>query len=496
MNYKTFLRVCITLLAGLALNASQAQTDNIPKKKIMIVWCKGGGAHQSMKSALEFSLSDVYDVVSVNPFDSVWTTNDILKEGLNKVLSESSNIFDVTPPPGELIYNYLSDPSFINSAAMTIEALLWLSKNLEKAPILYTYSDYLINGGRLLRSIIEEVKTRGVEECYNRLLQDGKINVVNAFAALTDKEVAAHLGLITDRFAAVFKQEKPDIIISVMPGFNNAINEAAYSLQIPFLLIAPDFDINNYFLGMRARSWKHFFYTLPYNDSLLIEIADKMDLPKPVSFGIPLRSDFYENKDKDNLKKSLKIPTDKPVIMIMMGGAGSPKSRLFVESLLEQSDSPLHIIVCVGNNETLRRELKYNIVLPEQISLTVQGYTSDVSDIMAISDILITKPGPVSLCEAFHMGLPVIVDATTEPLTWEKSHIEFVERHELGAVLTDAKALPNVIKNMLKQNRYSEIKSKLKLFALNDFDQQLKLLLSNIIRVSEEKKYELTDPFF
>ena len=60
---------------------------------------------------------------------------------------------------------------------------------------------------------------------------------------------------------------------------------------------------------------------------------------------------------------------------------------------------PLHILVCIGRNERLRRNIN-KILLPEDVSLTIIGFTDRIADFMAISDVLITKPGPGSVCEA------------------------------------------------------------------------------------------------
>ncbi len=55
---------------------------------------------------------------------------------------------------------------------------------------------------------------------------------------------------------------------------------------------------------------------------------------------------------------------------------------------------------------------------------------------MAASDVLVTKPGPGSLSEAFHQGLPVVVAENREHHpAWSASTPRFVAERGLGVVV-------------------------------------------------------------
>ena len=70
--------------------------------------------------------------------------------------------------------------------------------------------------------------------------------------------------------------------------------------------------------------------------------------------------------------------------------------------------SPLKIIVVVGQNENLLARLKKLKISHE---VEILGYISDVDKIMASADLLITKPGALTMTEAFAVGLPLILHA-------------------------------------------------------------------------------------
>lgn len=54
---------------------------------------------------------------------------------------------------------------------------------------------------------------------------------------------------------------------------------------------------------------------------------------------------------------------------------------------------------------------------------------------MQLADFFIGKPGPGSLSEAVHMGLPVIVTRNAWTMPQERWNTEWVTQHGLGVVL-------------------------------------------------------------
>ena len=96
-------------------------------------------------------------------------------------------------------------------------------------------------------------------------------------------------------------------------------------------------------------------------------------------------------------------------ILIMGGGLGLGS----IEETLTELDKiskPLKIVVVAGQNEKLLARLKK---LREKISHEVEllGYVSDVCKLMSTADLLITKPGALTMTEAFAVGLPLILHA-------------------------------------------------------------------------------------
>jgi UDP-N-acetylglucosamine:LPS N-acetylglucosamine transferase len=74
----------------------------------------------------------------------------------------------------------------------------------------------------------------------------------------------------------------------------------------------------------------------------------------------------------------------------------------------------VQLVLLCGYNEALAASLqRVRTTAPQR----VLGFTPDVVHYLRVGDFFIGKPGPASLCEAVHLGLPVVtvLNAWTMP---------------------------------------------------------------------------------
>ena len=94
------------------------------------------------------------------------------------------------------------------------------------------------------------------------------------------------------------------------------------------------------------------------------------------------------------------------------------------------ADTPL-ILLC-GRNAKLAQWLRRR---PARAARVVVEFTDDVAYWMQLADFFIGKPGPASVSEAVHMGLPVIIARNAWTLPQERWNTEWVSTHGLGVVV-------------------------------------------------------------
>ena len=202
-------------------------------------------------------------------------------------------------------------------------------------------------------------------------------------------------------------------------------------------------------LGLKNPEYKKFIIALTLDIPESRDPITKAGIPNDQVkvTGLPLRPDFFEEKNSTLIKKTLGVPFGKPVILVLMGAAGSQATLMYAKAL-SQIQHPAHLLLCVGKNKGIEAQIK-KLKFPKHITYTIIGFTNRISDLMAISNLFITKSGSVSFCEGIYMNLPMLLDATTPVPTWEKSNHVILKEAGGGDSVKSYKDLADMVDNLL-----------------------------------------------
>lgn len=134
---------------------------------------------------------------------------------------------------------------------------------------------------------------------------------------------------------------------------------------------------------------------------------------KILPFGIPVRECFNEKEDMQEVRARLGLK-DMLTLLVVGGGMGFGDIPGMVEDL-EKMEMAAQIVVICGSNSRLKTKLeKYKAGLKNSNKeLVVLGYTTNINEYMDAADLLITKPGGLSISEALAKGKTMIL---MEPL--------------------------------------------------------------------------------
>ncbi len=332
---------------------------------------------------------------------------------------------------------------------------------------------------------IEEIKMWGVsgsEEIYNYLLKEGWIRSTN----IISKHVAPKL--FRNRRRAIerlidrhIEFAKPDIIISLIPFINYPATEAARKRDIPYLLITTDNDLRNWVHGLQSVTHPHFKVTVGADLPSTCGLLEERHIPeKDINvIGLPIRTSFKTSKNIEELYQEYGIPKEKPTILIMMGGSGGKKCLEYAHAI---GILPIgvHLIVCIGKNEKLKEKLG-EIKLHASNSMTVMGFTDKMADLMTLSNLMITKPGPGVINEAIATHLPLLIDKTTSPVSWERANISLVVKYGIGDPVTDMKDLPKLLNQYLFDSQFKQkIERAFESIPSNEFNEKVKELVDSM----------------
>ena len=121
--------------------------------------------------------------------------------------------------------------------------------------------------------------------------------------------------------------------------------------------------------------------------------------------GIPVDPAFSIPIDRDAARRSFGLSGGYPIVVQAAGGHGVGPLEEVYRALLA-STVPSEIVVVCGRNEAGRKGLT-KIRPPSRHRVKILGFTDRMRDLMAVADLLVTKPGGLTVSEALACGLPM-----------------------------------------------------------------------------------------
>jgi 1,2-diacylglycerol 3-beta-galactosyltransferase len=237
---------------------------------------------------------------------------------------------------------------------------------------------------------------------------------------------------------------EPDLVVSLIPNFNRALYESLRSTLpgVPYVTVLTDFaDLPPNFWIERDQA-QHFVC------GTARAVAQAQAMGHPIerihaTSGMILRPDFYRAPvlDRDAERRRLGLDPSLPTGIVLLGGHGS-RAMLAIARQLPRTQL---ILIC-GHNEPLVRQLR---ALPAQAPRCVLGYTQEIARYMRLADFFIGKPGPGSLSEALHVGLPVLVARNAWTMPQERYNTDWVRENGVGVVHGSYRSIGQAVTQLL-----------------------------------------------
>ena len=199
--------------------------------------------------------------------------------------------------------------------------------------------------------------------------------------------------------------------------------------------------------------------------------------------GMILRPAFYDlpRLDRPRELQKLGLRSEKPTALILFGSEGSNAMFPIVKHL-GNSDLDLQLVAVCGRNHALRKRLAG---LKTKNPILLEGFTKEISRYMQLADFLIGKPGPGSISEALHMGLPVIVERNAWTLPQERYNAQWLAEKGLGVVLPSFRRIENAVARLLEPHNFAAFKQRIGAMR-NRAVYEIPPMLENILAVQSQ----------
>jgi len=172
-------------------------------------------------------------------------------------------------------------------------------------------------------------------------------------------------------------------------------------------------------------------------------VARGADKEHVVVTGIPIAAKFLSKPDPPAIRKILGLRDDQPTLLVLSGGFGmGPVAEILTE--LDKVPGRFQTLVVTGRNEALRRELAAQT---RKHPTHVLGFASNMHELMAVADLIITKPGGLTSSEALALGKPLFI---LNPIPGqEAANSDFLLERGAAAKVNRVEDLPYRIEQLL-----------------------------------------------
>lgn len=124
--------------------------------------------------------------------------------------------------------------------------------------------------------------------------------------------------------------------------------------------------------------------------------------------GIPIRADFGSLPSREEARQRFGLASGLPTLLVMGGGFGLVDGLEELLRRLAGPGRPWQVAVVTGRNEGLAHQLR-SFSAVEAPGARIFGFVEEVAALMGASDLLLSKPGGLTVAEALASGLPLVI---------------------------------------------------------------------------------------
>jgi 1,2-diacylglycerol 3-beta-galactosyltransferase len=258
---------------------------------------------------------------------------------------------------------------------------------------------------------------------------------------------------IKEKIKRLILEKKPDIILSVFALSGRIMMDILEELEladdIPVIIVVVDpFTIHFSWAEPRAT-----LIIVPTEEAKAQLIEYGVPSNKLIVNELPINPKFYESYSDEDFKNEIGWVNGKFNIMLMGGGDGTGGMYRTVDTLVK-SNLDIQLIVIAGRNKKLEDKLN-KLKDGSKIPVKVFGYTDKIPELMSLSDILVTKAGPMTIMEAISKELPLIITGFIPGQ--EEGNVEYIKSNKLGYIVNKKSEIVEIVRKAI--NNGSDLES-------------------------------------
>lgn len=285
--------------------------------------------------------------------------------------------------------------------------------------------------------------------------------------------------LISNKLIPLLESCNPDVIVTTHPFTTEMISKLKKhnKTSVPLVCIMTDYAPHRTWISPNVDA-----YVVANENMITPMIEMEVEPDKIHPFGIPVDDVFFNRQNKEELMNELKLKSGIPTILIMAGSCGLANiEKIYKE--LQSIEKDFQIIIITGKNKKLYENMQKVIAgkktgiknkilakisekapelkrmkfikryqnktdasrYPKNTQLIY--FTNEVEKYMSVSDLILTKPGGLTVSEALACNLPMaLYDAIPGQ---EEENANFLVSNNMAVKLNSCEGIANTVNDLI-----------------------------------------------
>lgn len=164
--------------------------------------------------------------------------------------------------------------------------------------------------------------------------------------------------------------------------------------------------------------------------------------------GIPISPSFITRNSREECRTNWCKPTDERLVLVLSSGLNRAKTRWLIQDLRQLAGN-YRFLVSAGKHAP--REQLVQEYCEGDSRFTIFGFSTQIAEMMKAADVLVSKPGGLTVSEALAVGLPQVLFSPIPGQ--EEANADFLVRQGTALRINTKKgAFKEVLENLLLQN--------------------------------------------
>jgi processive 1,2-diacylglycerol beta-glucosyltransferase len=205
-------------------------------------------------------------------------------------------------------------------------------------------------------------------------------------------------------FIRLLKDEPWDLVINThfLPAEIIASLRKQEQLHVPQVTATTDFETHRLWVNQPC---DHYFTATEEGAKYLQHWG--VPAEQTTVTGIPIHPVFSKPKDRGECLQKHGLQGGRPIVLQLAGGFGvGPIAKLY-QGLLNV-EQPIELMVIAGKNEKVKKELE-GLPLSSRHRVKILGFTTDIDELMAVADLVVSKPGGLTTSETLARGAVMVI---------------------------------------------------------------------------------------